>query len=995
MRRLIIAVLAVLVLAAGGAAAWKFLRPHDPLAEARQLMAKGDARAAQLVLRGVVQSDPKLTEARLRLGQVQLRLGDPIAAEKEFRAAREQGWDAHALTPLLAQAIVAQGRDEEVLHDYSPDGLTPDQAATVLVARAAAQMGLHKPEDAAASIAEAQRLAPKSLQAALGAVRLAIARNDRAAEATHLDEALAIDPHSLEALMLQAELRAATGNRDGALESYAAALQQAQAAGTATAADLVRLGRAGLLLTSNDDAGARADVDAVLTTQPKSPLANFLSARLLARAGDWKAADAALALVGPVLPRLPGGDLVLAVVKINLGQPEQAIAAAERQVARTPDNIAAAKLLARLELMQKRPDKAAQVLAAASTHLDGEALDLLGSAYAAEGQPAKALVTLQQASAAMPDDTRLLTRLAALQLSQGQAGQAVETLDRALDLATPASPPGAEPAPAVQVAQAAQETPQTAAPTPPKAASADVPTQAQTASALVAAALQAGEIDRGAAALDRLRQAHGDPAQLAILDGMVKLAQVDLAGAQAAFEDASRLDPKAPTPRINLARVLALRGHGPEAIAMLEEVLAGDRSNGATLNALVNLRLEANQPAEAVAAAEAAHQAAPANPDIATGLASLYLRTKQPEKTIALLDAAEQAAGNGASPAPGSKIEGPPLPASRPQAPNQDLVLRAEAQLALGQRPAAEQTLRTLLDRVPDNAGLRRQLAELLAADKDFGGARAVLRDGLARHPGDTTLIAASVAVAGSEGGPAAALARADELARDPANPGAATLKGDVLMNQRKFAEAAAAYQEQRAARPKDDPASAGLLVRAAEATAAAGDAARAAAMLRDWLAAHPDRSTGAALALSALDIAAGRLPDARIRLEAVLANQPNNPMALNNLAWIKQQQGDLAGARALAARAYLLGPSPQSADTLGWIILAQGQVGDALALLREAANGLPQDPAIHYHLAAALAKDGQKEAAVTLLKTVAASPAAGFDERPQAARLLTELSVP
>src|SRR5579871_1204003 len=114
MRRLIIAAVAIVLLAAGGAVAWKLLRPHDPLAEARMLMSKGDARAAQLVLRSMVQSNPTLTEARVRLGQVQLRLGDPVAAEKEFRAARAQGWDAHALTPLLAQAVVAQGRDDEV-----------------------------------------------------------------------------------------------------------------------------------------------------------------------------------------------------------------------------------------------------------------------------------------------------------------------------------------------------------------------------------------------------------------------------------------------------------------------------------------------------------------------------------------------------------------------------------------------------------------------------------------------------------------------------------------------------------------------------------------------------------------------------------------------------------------------------------------------------------------------------------------------------------------
>jgi Flp pilus assembly protein TadD len=126
-----------------------------------------------------------------------------------------------------------------------------------------------------------------------------------------------------------------------------------------------------------------------------------------------------------------------------------------------------------------------------------------------------------------------------------------------------------------------------------------------------------------------------------------------------------------------------------------------------------------------------------------------------------------------------------------------------------------------------------------------------------------------------------------------------------------------------------------------------------------------------------------------------VLAHQPNNPTALNNLAWVNQNQGDLTKAHALAARSYLLSPSPQSADTLGWILVAQNEVADAISLLREAHTGAPQDPAIKYHLASALAQSGQKTEAVTLLQALATAPATGFEEKPKAAALLTQLSAP
>jgi putative PEP-CTERM system TPR-repeat lipoprotein len=957
MRRLIIAIAIVLLTAGAAGAGWHYLRPRDPLAEAQKLLDRGDVHAAQLELRRAVQSDPARAEAHVSLGRVQIQLGDPAAAEHEFRAAGERGYDAKALRPLLARAVVEQGRNAEVLRDYAPDGLTADQAAEVLVARAQAQLSLGQPQDAAASVAEAQRLAPKSVATALAAARLAIATNDLAAAEQHVGEALAIDPNGLQALILHAELRDARGDRTAAIEGYGVAIDRAQSAGAPGAADALRLSRARLLIATNQNARARADLDVVLKAQPKQPTGQFFSALLFARAGDWKAADAALAAAGPLLSRLPEGDLTLAVVKANLGQPEQAIAAAERQVARTPGDLTAAKLLAQLDMAQKLPDRAADVLAAtaaAGQALDVEALDILSTAYAGAGKLGQAVTATQQAVELMPDDARLLGRLAALQLRRGDAPQAEHALERALNAA---------PAPATTVSSEA----------PPSQIPSPGPSQAQTAAALVSAALQSGDIDQAAAALDRLRQAGGSPEQIALLDGTLKLARIDLDGARAAFEEAVRLDPNAPPAHIRLARVLALQGHTDEAVGQLQPILVADPANAQALAAMVNVQLAAGHPDQAVAAAEAAHQAAPHETAITAGLAGLYVRIRQPQKALDLLDAVRKQGGD---PADDRELAG----------------VRAQAQLELGQSGAAAQTLRILLDQSPDNVALRREIAELLAADKKYDEAGWLLRDGLARRPGDPVLLGAAVAVAQREGGPEAALARVAELSRDPANAVSAVLKGDVLVTVGRYADAAAAYQAVLTSLPKDDPKAAGLEIRVAQAVAAGGDAEKAAGMLRDWLVAHPD-SAEVSLVLASYDISSNRLADARTRLEAVLASQPNNPIALNNLAWVVQQAGDLPRARALAARAYLLRPTPRAADTLGWIVLAQGQTADAAALLHEAANELPGDPSIQYHFAAALAADGKKDAAVALLKSLLAKPPAGFGEKPQAAKLLAQLA--
>src|SRR5579859_8030629 len=94
------------------ATVWLSLLPPiaraDELADARTAMQKGDLRAAQIDLRNAVRSDPQNADAHYWLGRVSLDLGDPVAAEREARAANDRGFDPHQAVPLLAQAMLAQ-----------------------------------------------------------------------------------------------------------------------------------------------------------------------------------------------------------------------------------------------------------------------------------------------------------------------------------------------------------------------------------------------------------------------------------------------------------------------------------------------------------------------------------------------------------------------------------------------------------------------------------------------------------------------------------------------------------------------------------------------------------------------------------------------------------------------------------------------------------------------------------------------------------------------
>ena len=178
------------------------------------------------------------------------------------------------------------------------------------------------------------------------------------------------------------------------------------------------------------------------------------------------------------------------------------------------------------------------------------------------------------------------------------------------------------------------------------------------------------------------------------------------------------------------------------------------------------------------------------------------------------------------------------------------------------------------------------------------------------------------------------------------------------------------------------------------------GAGGQAVTLLSDWVARHPD-DVAAQSVLSSLDLDEGKLGEAEQHLDAVLAIRHSDPASLNNLAWIKQQQGDDAAARSLAERAYFQAPNPDVADTLGWILAKQGDTPIALPLLSEAVTNLPQGKpgspealaraSAAYHYGFALNASGRTADARAQLQA-AVSTQADFTGKADALKLLSSL---
>lgn len=917
--RLVLAGAVVLLLAgAAGVGGWYVLLRPTPLQRAETFAAAGDLRNAQVELRNALRARPDDADLHLRMAQLQMKLADPVAAQKEFRAAAALGADRWTIVPLLGEAMLAQGLNEETLAQVPARGPTPELTARNLLIRAVAQIGVRDLHAAGETLELARSQAPERAEVPLIEARIAAARNDLARTTAKLDEVLRRDPGQIDGLIMKERLLAAAGQ---AAEALALAERAVQAAPWSP---MARMNRAADLMTAGQDARAQADVDFVLALQPRFTEAIYLKAVLMSRHDRLADAASELQKLEPSAPRLPQILFTQAVVAMRLGRAQSAAEAARRYVSLVPADPAGIRLLAQTELDAKRPAAALAALQRAPDASDGPTMDLLGRVLTAMGDEPAALQAFGRAAGAAPDDAAILQHLGLSQLQQGDSAAAAATLDRSFSLQ---------------------------------------PSLLAAGEALVIAALNVGGLEQADAALARLRASAGPTEGVGVLAGMVRMRRGDLDGAQAALTAALRAFPASVDARLTLARVLVAQGRRPAALTLLGELAAREPANMRVLNAYLPLMLQDNQVPGAIQALEAARAADPKQLAFTAMLADAFTILGTPERALPLLRAARTG-------------EATPLVLLSP---------RARAQERAGDAEAAKASWREVLEAQPADLVARSSLVDLLLRRREYDAAAAALRDGLWAVPGNFRLMSSLLAVEVPTKGFAAAMATATQLRAESANmPMAAVLKGDLLLKAKRPGDAAEAFAAELDAAPSEL-----LLMRAAGAWAEAGEDGKAAERLRQWLVQSPD-AVAPLQALAQLDIKAGRLDDAKAHLAVVLSRRPDDPLALNNLAGVYARAADTR-ALATAQRAYIALPGADAADTLGWIMTQAGNGKAAIPLLRKASGLRPADPAIRYHLAAALAQEGEAGEAAGLLEPLGA---ASFEEKPAAQALLAKLKL-
>ena len=226
------------------------------------------------------------------------------------------------------------------------------------------------------------------------------------------------------------------------------------------------------------------------------------------------------------------------------------------------------------------------------------------------------------------------------------------------------------------------------------------------------------------------------------------------------------------------------------------------------------------------------------------------------------------------------------------------------------------------------------------------------------------------------------------ELEKTPQSPGALFLEGKIYAAQQQWDRAEAVLLKTLELDPNYSAAY-DLLI---SSYMASNKLPQAIGQVESLLSKSPDNAR--ALMVSALLYEkTNEFEKARDAYEKLLLAKPDFPPVLNNLAYLYAERfGELDKAHDLAQKARALQPGDAAiADTLGWILYKRGDYKQALALLEESDQHLPNNPEIQFHLGMANYMMGRKDEARTAFRDAAAA-AGDFPGKDEAKRRLSLL---
>lgn len=876
----------------------------DHLKKAQDYVAQGKFNAAVIEYKNVLQDDPGNSDLRRTLAEIYLKVGNGASAEKEFRRATEGRPSDVSLQINIGRALLMQG-------EYS-------KAEQLLSRLDVGETSLQQ---------EANTLHA-----------IALAGLNKLDQASDLFEAvLAATPGNAEAALGLARIRASRGDLEGAKTLVAAVLAKdrgnidgwllegnlalyekdfekalkafQKAWGDGKDANTLRsfqsrFGIVSALLSLGRDDDALVHVDALLGQLPSHPMPHYWRARIAYKAGDQSMARDHLLQVVRVQPSHAPSNLLLGSIYYSQGDLAQAENYLQKYLVASPDDVQARKLLAATRLRLQTP---------------GLAFDTLDPLLSEGDQ-----------------DPQVLALAGSAALHNGDLDKGVEYLKKALLT----DPDNAAMRTELGMAYLSLGDTQTAINELDRVIDSD-DQQVRAQALLIMAHLRDKEFPQARAVIAKLKAAGQRPALAHSLSGLVSWAQGRLAEATKSFKDALIEEPDNLPALLDLARLEQQQGNLSEAAKRYDAVLAIDGNNLAALLGEAQIAAQRGDEEHIVKWLETARSGHPEALPPRLILASYYLGLKAYDKASSMVDEALKIVPGHAG----------------------ALTLKGEVALASGSARDAVRIFQKLARQQANNDRHFFNLARAYVLTRQYIEARRALQQALKIRP---DLLIARELLARldiQEGKSGAAKKVISEIrSQSQGRELAEILEGDLAMKTGDLQTALKKYQGLATRQPDNRLA----MTRVFMVSSRMKDE-KAFQVLLDWIKGHPDDIQARVVAGSEL-LSGQHYAEAVAQYEAIIMAEPENSLALNNLAWLYGQLGDKR-ALSTARKAYESSRDDGAViDTYAWMLVEDGQLGKGLPLLETAYDLATDNREIRYHLALAYLRQGEIRRAKKLL---------------------------
>ena len=442
--------------------------------------------------------------------------------------------------------------------------------------------------------------------------------------------------------------------------------------------------------------------------------------------------------------------------------------------------------------------------------------------------------------------------------------------------------------------------------------------------------------------------------------------------------------------KVRLAEIDVSRKDFSAAEPIIEDILAKDRRSTGGLRLRAVIRLERGQFDNAIADLREALNDQAKSPDLLLLMATAYERSGKPE--LADRQYADALKSSGMAPTAGlryvtylrsrgdnARAEEVLLQVAG-RSPGNIQILYALAQVRLSRQNWTGALAVADAVRAAGNASIADEIkAAALSGQNKPDASIAALEDAHAAAPDSVQPVTSLVAAYVRAGKPdkAEALLR-DMMQRFPSNAALLVLFGQTQSAKGKTDEAQKSFKAAITLQPKEEVGYSALsgMYAAQKKYGEAND------VIQAGLKERPD-SLDLRLTSAQLLIRKGDIDAALAAYEAILKDQPNSLLAVNNLVSLlldnRSDKPSIARATELAER-LKNSNVPQFEDTYGWAQYKAGNTGDAVKILEAAVGKLPNLAAVRYHLGMSYVAAGQATKAADQFKAALALEPDGTD---------------